>query len=368
MTGVPRPVFSKEASAGWVSGFDQELEKALWSDSPFWQALRSDAAAKQASVRSQSKAPPGEDESEYDAMMKLLNAQCAPSGPMDMDTICAALSSSSSSSASSSSSSSSSSAHSSSFVDPLHTICRRIISSASATVKSASSEAGAEQSPKPPSSTQSTRNILLFGPPACGKTRASLAVFRALGWKCVTLRVDELQSGIVGGGAERFRAFKDFVQANQPMGVVFDEGESLVQKRSSMDVHCNALANTFTSLLGDPSQGISGLYVLVTVNINENDVDLAMSSRFKYMLIPRPPAIVLWTSIARRSIANPPLSDRELAALAQQYADVDARAMERLCVEAIFNASLNAFTSAYAQLCDLVRVRAALTRPLLCRP
>jgi katanin p60 ATPase-containing subunit A1 len=180
---------------------------------------------------------------------------------------------------------------------------------------------------------KSTRSLLLFGPPGCGKTLLAAATSNSLDATFFSVQAGSLLSKWYGESPRLVSSLYRVARREAPSVVFFDELDALAQNRDGTDSHAGRqiLGNLLSELDGVTAKD-SGPYLFSIAATNAPwDLDPAILSRFaRKVYVPLP------DTEARRQILNQHLVDRgvechfSLAELVAATEGMTGRELEQL--------------------------------------
>jgi SpoVK/Ycf46/Vps4 family AAA+-type ATPase len=201
------------------------------------------------------------------------------------------------------------------------------------------------------SATQVSRNFVLMGLPATGKTRAMMRVASALGWPSLQLLSSSLQSKYIGESGKLCEALSIVLKQSQPICLLFDEAEMLLLPRNEQH-ESSDIRPLQTWLLSTLLQGnsVPGLFVFFTTNLSRGEIDAAFN-RCEFMTFSRPQLKHVWRELLLKhslylsstssasslnsasSTSSLCINDSQIEELCRDFKMVDVRDADRLCVK-----------------------------------
>ena len=134
-------------------------------------------------------------------------------------------------------------------------------------------------------------NLILFGPPGCGKTMIAKAIANEIQAHFISVKGPELLNKYYGQSEENLRTLFEEASEMQPSIIFFDEIDAIAQKRSSEDnLRIEAkFVNQLLTLM-DGIEDYGSVCVIAATNRPELlDSALLRPGRFDYQLnVPKP--------------------------------------------------------------------------------
>ena len=107
-----------------------------------------------------------------------------------------------------------------------------------------------------------SKNLLLYGPPGCGKTYLAGAIAKKFNINFLSVKGPELLNKYIGASEQNVRELFEKAQASKPTILFFDEFDSLVPKRGSgQSSVTDRIVNQFLCYL-DGVEGRDGIFVM----------------------------------------------------------------------------------------------------------
>ncbi len=134
-------------------------------------------------------------------------------------------------------------------------------------------------------------NLLLYGPPGCGKTLIARAAAGACDARFLSVTPEEILDKYAGEAEKRLRVFFDEARSDPPAIIFFDDFEVLAFKRNTASTEAApALISAFLSELDGTLRNNSGILVIAATNAPWLlDPALFRSGRFhRVILVPAP--------------------------------------------------------------------------------
>jgi SpoVK/Ycf46/Vps4 family AAA+-type ATPase len=178
--------------------------------------------------------------------------------------------------------------------------------------------------------------LLLYGPPGCGKTFIARATAGELGAKFISVGISDVLDMWLGESERNLHELFENARRSAPAVLFFDEVDALGQKRSHLR-HSggrNVVAQ-FLAELDGVDQANEGIFVLAASN-HPWDIDTALMrpGRFDRLALVLPPDQPAREAILRLHLADRPVADLDLAALAAPTADFSGADLAHLCESA----------------------------------
>jgi SpoVK/Ycf46/Vps4 family AAA+-type ATPase len=146
--------------------------------------------------------------------------------------------------------------------------------------------------PKFYSSDTIIQSVILFGPPGTGKTMLASAFANHINGSFMAIRCSVLLDRYVGSTEKNIEKYFNTAIANAPCVMFFDEIDSIARSRNSDESgHSRTMKNELLLQINNLSTSVNGksknVYVIAATN--DNDIDDAITRRFKKMVyVPLP--------------------------------------------------------------------------------
>lgn len=175
----------------------------------------------------------------------------------------------------------------------------------------------------------SALNLLLYGPPGCGKSRIARYVAEELGLDLYVARLDGLVSSYLGSTSKNIRALFDFA-AKQPCVLFLDEFDAIAKIRSDTQElgELKRVVNSFIQSLD--TIGLQSI-VLAATN-HEELLDSAIWRRFSYRMEVTYPDTSMRSEMWRAFAATLDFSARDVAALVDLSDGFSGADIEESCL------------------------------------
>jgi len=184
-------------------------------------------------------------------------------------------------------------------------------------------------------------NILLYGPPGCGKTLVARATAGESDARFLSVNPEDLIDKYPGEAEKRLRVMFDEARSDTPAILFFDEFDVVAQRAKSPRESVNALISAFASEIDGTQRNNSGVLVIVASNAPWLlDRALFRSMRLQSLFFVPPPDYegrrkILTTAIAGIPGAEAVATDR-IARKTDGFSGADLRAL----ADHVSNASL----------------------------
>lgn len=151
------------------------------------------------------------------------------------------------------------------------------------------------------------RNRMLFyGPPGNGKTAVAEAVAAMLDVPLLTARYDELTNSHLGGSEKAVvNAFRSV--AGRRCVLFFDEADSLLGSRITVNQSCDAARNNCTNLCLQQIDRLDNRVMLIAATNRFDDLDPAVKRRFDEKIYFAPPTAEQKAAYLEAKIAAMPI-------------------------------------------------------------
>lgn len=133
------------------------------------------------------------------------------------------------------------------------------------------------------------RGILLYGPPGTGKTMLAMAMANECEATFIVKKCSDMVNKYFGESEKNIERAFDEAEKKAPSILMFDEINSIIPSRSSIDNHMQRLVNTMLSRM-DGMEKTDGVVVMGTTNLLESlDPAIIRGGRFdKLIEVPLP--------------------------------------------------------------------------------
>jgi SpoVK/Ycf46/Vps4 family AAA+-type ATPase len=175
-------------------------------------------------------------------------------------------------------------------------------------------------------------NILLYGPPGCGKSLIAEAIPGELGVKMIKVEVAEILNMYVGSSERNMKAIFKKAKENQPCVLIFDELEGLGGIRESRV--CNVgLVDQFVKELDDIKKRNLDVVVIGTTNMPWM-VDSAVLRRFESIVYIPEPDEETREELFKYYTRNLPVERVDFRELAKRSEGMASSNIENICKKA----------------------------------
>lgn len=180
---------------------------------------------------------------------------------------------------------------------------------------------------------ESSRGLLLYGPPGCSKTMIARAAATESGLNFIAVRGAELLNMYVGETERAIRNLFAKARSASPCIIFFDEMEAIASSRARPDGE-NSGVHAVTTLLNE-LDGVTderGVFVLGATNQPQNiDPAILRPGRLDRMLYVGPPDVEARRSLLRKCCYNMPLGNVSLKDIAQKCDGFSGAEVVELC-------------------------------------
>lgn len=176
---------------------------------------------------------------------------------------------------------------------------------------------------------ESGTNLLLYGPPGCGKTFLASYIARQIGLPLYVARLDGLISSFLGSTAKNIRAVFEFA-AKTPCVLLLDEFDAIAKLRDDQQElgELKRVVNSFIQNM----DALAKETILIAATNHERLLDPAVWRRFQYLLHIDYPSenhrVSLWRALSK----NVDWSPKQLRVLADLSEGYSIAAIHGACV------------------------------------
>ncbi|MEW6776699.1 MAG: ATP-binding protein [Bdellovibrionota bacterium] len=158
----------------------------------------------------------------------------------------------------------------------------------------------------------SSANLLLFGPPGCGKSHLARHIARELGLELYIARLDGLISSFLGSTSKNIRSLFDFAAKN-PCVLFLDEFDAIAKLRGDTQElgELKRVVNSFIQNLDT----IGGQSIILAATNHQELLDAAIWRRFTYRIELSYPTPLMRSQMWHAFLKNIKFSDREIELL-----------------------------------------------------
>lgn len=178
-------------------------------------------------------------------------------------------------------------------------------------------------------------NVLLYGPPGCGKTYIARAIAGEIKASFIHCSLHELLSSYFGDGPRKLHYFFETARNSSPSVLFFDEIDAIAARRGHVGDGLRPIVNQLLTELDGFSSESRNKNVLVIGATNrpwEIDDALRRPGRFSSMMFIPPPDEPARIQIFRNNLAQLPTSgDLDLSSLAAQTRRFSAADIKHVC-------------------------------------
>jgi transitional endoplasmic reticulum ATPase len=154
-------------------------------------------------------------------------------------------------------------------------------------------------------------NILLYGPPGCGKTLIARATAGESDARFLTVNPEDILDRYTGEAEKRLHVLFDEARSDTPSILFFDDFDVLALRRAGMAPEAApALNAAFASELDGTQRNNGGVLTIMATNAPwALDTALLRAGRFQRLLFVPPPALEARKRILMEAVSNVPGAD-----------------------------------------------------------
>jgi SpoVK/Ycf46/Vps4 family AAA+-type ATPase len=193
--------------------------------------------------------------------------------------------------------------------------------------------------------------LLLWGPPGCGKTFLARAVAGELEAQFVSVGLHHVLDMWLGNSEKQLHQLFELARQNPPCVLFFDELDAIGHSRMNLSRSAarNVVAQLLVELDGVDTSN-EGIFVIGATN-QPWDVDpgLRRPGRFDRTMLVLPPDTEARATILRTHLANRPVGDVDIGALARKTDGLSGADLRLLCDDAAELALADAISTSSTQ-------------------
>jgi len=193
--------------------------------------------------------------------------------------------------------------------------------------------------------------LLMYGPPGCGKTYIARALAGELRAKFMSIELSDVLDMYLGESERKLHELFENARRSAPAVLFFDEIDALGQKRAQQRQSAGRnVVNQLLSEMDGVGHSNEGVFILGATN-HPWDVDAALrrSGRFDRVLLVLPPDQPAREAILSKHLADKPVADVDVPAIAKQTAHFSGADLAHLCESATELAMEDALKSGTAR-------------------